>query len=293
MLFKLIKHNLKPILKSILPFAVALLASVSLFNVTGYEVYLKQELMEDGHYSYTDYIEVSELQQFLHGFFQFTIYCSLILIFAVAVRAIWYQFKTTFYSDRAYLTHTLPVARKTLWSAEICTVLVTYLGVVAVVVISCLILSLSKYGLIFLNQFGLVGGCAQCLGDYYNVHPLGFDFYLSFALVVFCEFVFITFCGISGMILKHRLGSNLSLATGLGIYLLGSIALLCLIQFISTFDKEISGVFGGAPIRTPGYDPDVNFMSRALFYIGSIYAVYCVALYFVDQKLLHRGINLD
>ncbi len=294
MLAKLIKHNLKPIFKSILPFIVALFVSVILFNITDYTLEYVYETLEDGSQILTDIIEPSGIQMSLHGFFSLATKCSIILLLAATVRAIWHQFKTYFYSDRAYLTHTLPVARRTLWNAEICSIAITFIGVITALALNCLLLSLTQDGARVLESFGLVGGCSHCVGDYYYVEPRSFGFYLSFVFIIFAEFAFITLCGITGMIIKQRRGKGSSLLFGLLFYMAGSVVLIGIITLIGNFfDKSIIQLFDGMPHSTPGYNPDLSYMARTLIYIGAIYSCYLVALYFVDQKLLRRGINLD
>lgn len=293
MLLKLIKHNLKPILKSILPFALALLASVLLFNLTAYEPEFVYKIV-DGRQALDDVITASQFQQFIHGLSQFMISCSLILLVAVTIRAIWMRFKSSFYGDEAYLTHTLPVSRATLWKAEICSILISFLSILAVVTLSCLLLALTQDGLQLLESLGLIGGCTHCLGEYYNVKPMDLSFYLSFILVVFTEFTFLTFCGIFGIIMSNRLSKNISLLTGLVTYFAANALLVGLFFLIGQLDPTLLDIFqtsthGG----TFGYDLDLSFMSRTLFVIGSIYCCYCVAFGFINQKLLAHGVNLD
>lgn len=290
MLFKLIKHNLKSIFKSILPFIVLLLATVILFNVTAYTT---ESVVVDDERLVVDIIHASEIQQFLHGLFEFMISCSLILLFAFTVRAIWSRFRNNFYGDEAYLTHTLPVARRTLWNAQILSVLVAFLGVILVMVLSCLFLTLTPSGMRLLDSLGLVGGCAHCVGTYYYVEPLELSFYLIYGFIVFIELTFLTLCGVTAIIIKNRVGNKLALLSGVVIYMLCSTLLLGIFYAIGQFDQDILRVFDGVPFRTPGLEIDMSYMTRALLYIGLIYCAYCTALYFVDQKLLKRGINLD
>lgn len=290
MLFKLIKHNLKPIFKSILPFAVLLFTVVILFNVTSYTT---ESVVVDDERLVVDIIHASELQQFLHGLANLMISCSLILLFASAIRAIWHRFRNNFYGDEAYLTHTLPVARRTLWNAQVLSILITFLGVVLIMVLSCLLLTLTPSGMMLLDSLGLVGGCAHCVDEYYYVEPLELSFYLIYGFIVFVELTFLTLCGITATIIKNRVGNKLALLSGVVIYMLCSTLLLGIFYLIGQCDQDILRVFDGVPLRTPGFEIDMSYMTRALLYISLIYCAYCTTLYFVDQKLLRRGINLD
>lgn len=282
---KLIKYNLKAIFKSILPFIVALFVSVIFFNLTDYTI----ELVLDENHNVIDEIVSSEICMSLHGFAQFFLYISLILLAATTLRAIWRRFSTNFFSDEAYLTHTLPVSRTTLWNAQICSVLIVLISVIAFVILNCFILLLTRDGQRTLDSLGLLGGCAHCVGDYYYIEPKSLSLYLVLTFIIFAEFLFMILCGMTGIILKNRFDRNIATLAGVLIYLIGGSIIFCLAATsISSANLNFGpslGIYGTETSANSGYS--------AIFLIGSIYACYSIILYFVDQKLLKHGINLD
>ena len=290
---KLIKYNLKPILKNILPYVILMFSSVILFTVTSYDTKFIDTVAQDGQQILVDAPNASELQQFVHGLASFLISCSLILLFAITVKAIVQRFKNNFYSDEAYLTHTLPIPRNTLWNAQICTVFITIASVIITLILNCLILALTRDGQQLLESFGLIGGCTHCFGEYFSVEPLSPAMYLSYGFLIFIELSFLALCCMFSIILKNHFHKTVAMIAGLGVYIIGSCLLLYLVYLIGFFDPAISQLLNGFSIATPGYIPDNSFMARALFYIGAIYTCYCVTLYFVNKQLLQRGINLD
>lgn len=294
MLAKLIKHNLKPIFKSILPFMVTLTASVILFTLTAYEPEYVYQSLPDGKVELIEIIEPSQFRQFLHGLFNFTTSCSLILLFASTIKAFWRRFKTNFYSDEAYLTHTLPIARQTLWNSHCCSIAITLVGIIIVIALNCVILTTTHSGAQLLETFGLIGGNTHGVGGYYSAEPLSLALYLSYAFLVFTELTFITLCGMTGTILKNRFNKNIALLSGIGIYVLGGIILLSLYYIINQLIPGSFNVFASYP-STVNLGQTINYspITRALFYIGMVYACYCVTLYFIDWKLIKKGINLD
>lgn len=291
MFLKLLKHNLKAVLKSISPFIVFLLAAVIMMNITSYDRELGY-LEIAGVMSQT-VLDPPATLAFLNGLAQFLIYISLILLLAATVRANWRRFSNNFYSDEAYLTHTLPVSRAALWNSMFITILISFLVVIAILIFSCFLLVLSGSGQRFLDSLGLLGGCVNCFGDYYSLAPREFSFYLGYAFILFTELIFLTLCGITGIILGHRSSKNLTIISGTLIYILSSILLVCIFFFLTQFDPGISQLIDGIPLNTPNSSPALNQISRALFYISLVYTAYSVAFYFIDQKLLKHGINLD
>lgn len=289
MLFKLTKYNLQSIFKSILPFLILFFFSVVFFNLTNYDI----ELIYDDSHLIVAEIPSSEFLQFLHGLASFMISCSPILLAASTLKAIWRRFKINFFSDEAYLTHTLPIPRSTLWNAQILSVLITFASLALFLVLNCFILMLTPDGQKLLDSFGLLGGCAHCVGQYHYIEPLELSFYLSFILTIFAEFTFMTFCGMTGIILKNRYKKNIAIVSGCAIYLFGGMALIGLFLLISHFDPDILRTLNGMPFRTPGFDFDTSYFDRAFFYIGTIYTVFSAAMYFINRKLLAKGIDLD
>ncbi len=292
MLLKLIKHNLGPILKAILPFMIALFASVLLFTFTTYDTVITTEI-HDGQEIVVYTIMANDLQQFLHGLSQFMISCSLILLVAVAIMTIWRRFKSNFYGDEAYLTHTLPIPRHTLWNAQVCLILITFISIIVVIVINCFILPLTRDGQQLLESLGLIGGCSHCVGEYYHVEPLSIASYLSYIFAALTEFIFLTFCGLFGIILSNRIGKSIALISGLGAYFIGSLLVVGIFFLISNFDPTILNMLHGPSVVGSGYDLDLSFMAHAFFYIGTVYTCHCIILYLTNRKLLKQGVNID
>lgn len=290
MFAKLIKYNLKAIIKAILPFLLFLFFSVALFSITGYEIHY----VADAESNYAEITNASDFQKIIHSFANFLITCSIILLLAAAVKATWQRFKTNFYSDQAYLTHTLPLSRSTLWNAYFCSTLLTFAIVVGALVINCFIFALTRDGQQFLESLGLISGCSHCYGDYYYIEPRSIDFYLSFILVLFTELTVLSSCGVFGIVLSNRLHKNHPIIYGAILYIFSSLLMIGLLFLVSNFDSSVLEIFGDTPMTgTPGYQPDLSFMSRALFYIGGIYTCYCIALHFANRKLLQQGVNLE
>lgn len=290
MLAKLIKYNLKPIFKSLLPFIVLLFTSIIIFNVSDYN---PDYAFNDNH-DVISILEPHPIQQFIHGFADFAIIGSFILLFAVAIRSIWRRFQHNFYSGAAYLTHTLPVPRHTLWNVHCLSALITFLAAIFVIILGALLLILTHGGQQRLESFGLIGGCSHCVGDYYYIEPLPIGFYLSYGLAFLAELIFITFCGFFGIIIGQRLRSKPSLLAGLGVFLIGNLLLLAFYLFISSINPQLVTIIGTFPtMLTPGQTYDYSSMSHLLLCASLIYICYNVILYFINRQLLDRGINLD
>lgn len=85
MFLKLLKHNLKFVLKSILPFIILLLAATIMMNITSYDRELGY-IEVAGVMSQT-VLDPPAITAFWNGLAQFLIYISLILLLVASVRA--------------------------------------------------------------------------------------------------------------------------------------------------------------------------------------------------------------
>ncbi len=295
MFINLIKYNLKYILKTTSIFASLFLISIILFNVTGYDTTLIFD--EANNYAVIrETFSKPAIFQFLHTLFYNLIYISFVCFVLITILKTWRRFQNTFYSDEAYLTHTLPVSRNTLWNTQICSALLIVLSVLIVAIVGSLLLALSRDGMQILESLGLVGGCTHCVNNYYYVELRDFGFYLTFAFIIFTELAFILFCGFTGIIIGHRFNNHSSIwarVSGFGIYVVASIILLKIIYLLSLFIPSLRYIFGDPAGHQAGLYDDPNFIITTLFYIGIVYVCYNLVLYVTGRKLLKRGINLE
>lgn len=307
MLAKLIKYDLKYILKTARIFIILLLTSVLIFNFTSYVPELITEI-QDGQPNVVGEIVPPLIIQALHGLAQFAIYAFIFALVFIVILSIWRRFKNNFYGDEAYLTHTLPLSRHTLWTAKFCSTLIAIAVVILTLIFGCFLLSFSTNGLQLLESFGLVYGCTHCVGNYYFVEPQSFSLYASYILLFFTQISFITFCGITGIIIGHRTNRHQgrwSLLSEFTVYFIWSFLLIGILYIISLINPDFSFIFG-EPISSGAYVPDdpripariSNFINpeiitQLFLIIATVYLCYIIIQYFTSQKLLEKGINLD
>lgn len=297
MLLKLIKYDLKYIFKAASIFAIIFLASIVFYNLTGYDIITITEGQGESLKIVGETYSRPAIFLVLHGLFYNIIYISLVGLILIAIIRIWQRFKTNFYSDEAYLTHTLPVSRNTLWAAKVCSAFLTIISIILIATIGGLILSLARDGLQLLQSLGMVTGCASCIRKYYHVEPQNISFYLIFASLILTQLMFTVLCGFTGIILGYRTNIHQgirSLLTGFTIYILAAVILLFSIDnLFPIFDSKMSHLTTTIHGNTAAGHYGPNFVSRTLVYIGLTYVCFSAILYFVDQKVLKRSINLD
>ncbi len=271
MFIHLLKQDLKYLIKPLLFYLVAIFISAGAFALTAYDTTYKV------HESGTEVIiHASGFVQFLHTFFQNAAFALGIgLVITVATR-FWYYFKQNIYGDPAYLTHTLPVRRTTIWSAKFC---------------ALILISLLSLGGIILAIFisGQASGFFN-LGALQNPEDNTFLFYLTLFCGALLQLIFTTLCGVTGIIVGQRSPKHSGMQViiaGVACYFLGAILMVSGLGIWSLFNPAINDY-----IFTNQLAPTMNFMTSLLAFISLLYFIFIVVLYFIDRKLLTK-INID
>jgi len=146
---------------------------------------------------------------------------------------IWARVIKNFYSDEAYLTHTLPIKKETLFLSKVLTTIITVLTSTIVIVISLLICYYSKENI-------------EILKNILNQINISNITIISTILIFYLEILFIILSGITAIILGYKQNNNKLLKSvlfGLIIYFTMQTLILVIIFVIGLFNKEIMDLF--------------------------------------------------
>ena len=144
MFLNLVKYDLKFILKTVLIYAILLLLSAALHNLTSYG-YTPTTMDPSTGQIFGGEPDASILIQILHTVFYNAVIAMLIALLLNTIIRTWARFKLNFYSDEAYLTHTLPVTRSLLWASKCFSAAIVIVTVIAVTGLACALLNLTPY----------------------------------------------------------------------------------------------------------------------------------------------------
>lgn len=220
-----------------------------------------------------------------HTVFWNAIFAVIIGLFLNAAIRTWARFKINFFNDESYLTHTLPVSNTTLWFAKFLSAVIVTIIVIAAIAVSFSILQLTSDGQLLTANFGI--GKPQ----------MSSSFYLIYILTVFTQLLYSIMCGLTGITISNKTGSRSGLRAvicGFAVYLLGVLIMLGCFLIWSTFDGGIHAtLFSGASSQTVSVLTGEGYIEKALIGIGIIYTALIATLYFINQKLLSRGVDID
>lgn len=255
MLGKLIKYDLKYIYKQLAIFYCIIIFCAIIARLTNFN---------------SDIFIVKFIHEFTQGCaFGFAFGC-----FINASMRMWARLRLNFYGNESYLTHTLPLSRGTLWTAKfLSSIIVTLLSII-VCIAAFLIMFFSED---FIRGWDLT-------------NPDMLKFYGLFILAAFCQITYIIQSGLTGIILGHLHNYNRavhSVIYGLAVYFAGGVLLIAGAFLWAQFDPEMyKMIFQGS---MPGPD---NF-NQLLSGIAVGYIVLITITYFVNRKLLARGVDVD
>lgn len=255
MLGKLIKYDLKFVYKQLIIFYIIILCLAVIARLTAN-------------------IEDNFLIKFLH---EFTQGAALGFSFGMVINAsmrMWAKYKYSMYGDQSYLTHTLPLTRRTIWTAKFFAGIAIITLSLVLFIIALLIMFLSQS---FIDVFIEHGGTMWLL-------------VFAFVLTIFGQFCYIMQCGLVGITFGHLFSSSrmpLSVVFGIAMYIIGGLIILGVCFLWGNFDPTIQNILLTGDMSNP------DNIAKLIAGIGTMYLILIVGTYFLNYALLQRGVNVD
>ena len=195
---------------------------------------------------------------------------------------LWVRFKQNLYGDESYLTHTLPVEKKTLYASKVLVCIITLFTTITVIGLTLFIAYYSKENMELLRN--LLLPFASAYGSTI------FKILLAFLFIFFLEFANALQAGFTGIILGHKMNNaktGYSVLFGLGAYMTIQIFTLISIFVAALFNKDIMNLFITNTIVNMG-------MIKVIIYLAIIiYTLAFVIGYMVNLKLFKKGVDVD
>lgn len=194
----------------------------------------------------------------------------------------WVRFRENLYKDESYLTHTLPVEKKTIYLAKVLAAILCSFTSILVSVICLFICYYSKENIEFLKQ------ALELTANTYDTTVMTILLVISF--VLFLEIVFIILVGYMGMILGHKANRYKmvkSIIIAFGCYMGTMVFSLAMIALIGIFNQDIMNLI--KTIDTISIDAIKIAMLSAIL----MYTCYNVIYYWLGKKQLEKGVNVE
>ena len=195
---------------------------------------------------------------------------------------VWARFTRNVYKDESYLTHTLPVEKKTIFLSKVLSAIITMLTSAFIIVICVAICYYSTENIEFLKT------ALEFVASTYNSTVV--SFLLVASVVLFLEMIFALLAGYLGIIIAHKsnkLKTLKSVIFGFLAYMLPQTLTIIILFVLGLFNPDIMNLFNTTNIV------DVETI-KSILYVGIvIYVVYIISYYFIGKKLFEKGVNVD
>ena len=195
---------------------------------------------------------------------------------------LWVRFKNNFYGDESYLTHTLPIDKKTLYLSKTLASIISLFISIIVIGLSLFIAYYSKENLLVIKNLILP------LATVYNSTVI--SIILSFIFICFLEIMNMLQSGYVGIVLGHKKNNNkmmYSILYAFGIYLLTQIFAIIIIFFTALFNKDLMNLFYTVESL------NVNIIKTCIYLAIFIYSLNIIILYIINSKIFNKGVDVD
>ena len=193
----------------------------------------------------------------------------------------WARFVRNIYKDESYLTHTLPVSKNKIYLSKILTAIITLLTSFIVIIVCLAISCLNEDTWIILKQ------SLEQSAIYFDSSVFSFIFVMI--ITIFFEFLFMMMCGILGIIIGHK-SNNLkivkSILIGFVIYMILSSMSIGVLFIAGLLNSDIMSLFNNIEVSSNAL--------KSMMLVGTlVYGIYNLGIYFIGNKLLNKGVNVD
>ena len=187
---------------------------------------------------------------------------------------LWVRFNSNFYGDESYLTHTLPIDKKTLYLSKIITAIITLFTSILVIAITLFVAYYSK------DFFEIIKGFLL---------PITIIL-IAFIFILFLEFMNILQCGFTGLIIGHKKNNakiGYSVLFGFVSFLFSQTIVVIMIFLLALFNKDIMNLIVTNEMISIESTKIIIYLSIIM------YTLVIITGYFINTKLLNKGVNVE
>lgn len=195
----------------------------------------------------------------------------------------WARLVKNVYKDESYLTHTLPVDKKTIFTSKILSAILCTLTTVVIAAI-CIVIG-------YYNEYTIVEWLKTTLETTANTLDSSVVRLLLVIFLVFgLEIIAILFTGYAGIIIGHRSNKGKmlkSIIVGFIIYMASSILSIASIYLIGLFKPDIMNLI------TTTESISIDSLKTLMLYAIIIYTVLNIIYYLICKWQFNKGVNVD
>ena len=198
------------------------------------------------------------------------------------IMRLWVRFTSNLYKDESYLTHTLPIDKKTLYLSKAISSIITLFISILIIGISLFIAYYSK------EMIEIIKNILLPVANAYDTHIV--IIIIAFLFIVFLELANAIQAGYTGIILGNKSNNNktaLSVVYGFITYILTQLSIIAVVFIFGLFNKDIMNLFYTTEFI------NVDIIKTLIYLAITIYIITLFILYFINIKLFKQGVNVE
>ena len=195
---------------------------------------------------------------------------------------LWARVVKNVYKDESYLTHTLPVEKKTIYASQVISAVITTLTTVAVILVCLFICYYSEANMEALKAM------LEIAASTYNTTVV--NLLVLIAGVLFCEIMFMVLIGYVGIILGHKSNERKMIKTlviSFGLYMAFQVLTLVMMYVLGIFNPEVMNLINTTDAI------DVETIKAIMYAAIGVYGAYSILLWAIGKKQLEKGVNVE
>ena len=194
----------------------------------------------------------------------------------------WVRFTRNIYKDESYLTHTLPVEKKTIYASKVLAALICTFTTILVAIVCLFICYYSEANIEILKSI------LELAASTYDTTVL--KLILLLAITLFVEILFVILIGFVGIILGHKSNKNKlvrSIIIGFILYTITQVVTLGVIGIVGLINPKIMNLINTTDTI------DINAVKSVIYLAIGVYSVYVIFYYILGKKQLEKGVNVE
>lgn len=198
------------------------------------------------------------------------------------IMRLWARFTSNLYKDESYLTHTLPIDKKTLYLSKAISSIITLFTSILIIGISLFIAYYSK------EMIEIIKNILLPVANAYDTHIV--IIIIAFLFIIFLELANAIQAGYTGIILGNKSNNNktaLSVVYGFITYILTQLSIIAVVFIFGLFNKDIMNLFYTTEFI------NVDIIKTLIYLAITIYIITLFILYFINIKLFKQGVNVE
>lgn len=194
----------------------------------------------------------------------------------------WARFVRNTYKDESYLTHTLPIHKRTIYLSKVLAAIITTFTSVLVILVCLAICYYTQENMESLKYI------LEMAATTYNSTVI--SFLLVVFVIFFFEILFVLLAGYFGIVIGHKANNGKmwkSILYGFILYMIPQVITLFIIFISALFNEGIMNLFTTTEMIS------VNIIKTVLFLGIILYTAYIIVYYICGKKQFEKGVNVD